>query len=148
MNAFAKGESEDDALIQTASELTIQYASQSKVEEAPRDHELLSHFATVAVGQLSNDALLLEREGMNDKAVKMMGEILDEFGRYLPAPTLSRYNDLTRRMEHGLNEFDRNQPAGIITCLRSIAIPINPARAGFTRMSEPVGEQDLNHPEN
>lgn len=107
MNALAKGFNEDDEPIQAAGELSLQYASQSKTEESPRDRELLSHFATVAVGQLSNSALLLEREGMNDKAVKLMGEILDEFGRYLPAPTLSRYSDLTRRMEHGLNEFDR-----------------------------------------
>lgn len=107
MNALVKGINEEDSLIQAAGELSLQYASQSKVDEAPRDRELLSHFATVAVGQLSNEALLLERQGMNDEAVKVMEKILGEFGQYLPAPTLGRYSDLTRNMEHGLNEYDR-----------------------------------------
>lgn len=107
MNALVKGLNESDKLIQTAGELSMQYASQSKADEAPRDRELLSHFATVAVGQLSTEALKLERKGMNEEAIKLMGRILDEFGQYLPAPTLNRYSDLTKCMEHGLNEFDR-----------------------------------------
>ncbi len=107
MNALARGLNEDDMIIQEAAELSLQYAAQSKADQAPRDRELLTHFATVAVGQLSNEAMKLEREGLTDKALKMMGKILEEYGQYLPAPTLSRYNDLTLRMEHGLNELDR-----------------------------------------
>lgn len=117
MNALARGLNEDDMIVQEAAELSLQYAAQSKADQAPRDRELLTHFATVAVGQLSNEAMKLEREGLTDKALKMMGKILEEYGQYLPAPTLSRYNDLTLRMKHGLNELDRkltNQDAYLL----------------------------------
>lgn len=111
MNTIALGLDEEDRQFQVAEEISLQYASADKVAaaEATRDVDLATRFATVAMGQFSNQALKLEREGRFEEAGKLMDKLMLEYGGNMPAPTRDRYERVRREVREGLDEPRRKE---------------------------------------
>jgi len=109
MTGLVHGQDEDDKPFQASCELTLQYASVDKVAlaEASRNESLVRRFATVMVGQISNQALQLERDGKRQEAGKIMERMMLDYSDQLPEATRQRYEQISREISLGLNEMSR-----------------------------------------
>jgi len=100
-------ENEDGEKSNDLGELTLQYATQAKVEAAKKDADLMRRYSAVETGQRMNEALKLERAGRRKEAQQMMHRTLDEYGPNMPAATRDRYRDVADRIDRGLQEPER-----------------------------------------
>ncbi len=109
MTGLVHGQDEENKPFQVSCELTLQYASVDKVAlaEASRNEALVSRFATVMVGQISNQALQLERDGKRQEAGKIMERMMLDYSDHLPAATRQRYEQISHEISLGLNEMSR-----------------------------------------
>lgn len=109
MNVMVSGQDEENRPFQKAGDVTLQYASPDKVAQAEtnRDGDMVTRFSSVAVGQYSNEAYKLERQGKYDEAGKLMDRLMAEHGASLPIPTRERYERIRREVREGLEESQR-----------------------------------------
>ena len=107
MGMLMTGTGESGEALQSLNVLHLTRAPEEEVNKQPLDMDLLSHFASVAVGQLSNEALKLERAGRRDEAKQLMDRVMGKFEQILPSATASRYRQMTNEINEGFSEQDR-----------------------------------------
>lgn len=109
MTGLVYGQDEENKPFQMSCELTLQYASADKVAvaEASRNESMVTRFASVMVGQISNQALQLEREGKRQEAGKLMECMMMEYADQLPDKTRKRYKQISNEISLGLDEMSR-----------------------------------------
>jgi Ca-activated chloride channel family protein len=87
--------------------LTMMYADDALVDQAPLDREMLSRFAVVEVAEAANAALKLERMGRRSEARNALAQSIDEREEYLNRESSAYYKDMSARMALGMDEMDR-----------------------------------------
>lgn len=104
---FGKGET--GQLCEGQAEVGFEYTELAKAEAAPRKRELLERFAVVELAETANEALKLERHGMNDEANTLLNQSINANRPYLDPTVAGDYQRLSERMKHGMIEADRKQ---------------------------------------
>ena len=72
MNLVIRGMDEDGNAFTFTYNLALRYVPQVEADAAVRDADLGARFATVAAGQMRNQALILERRGRREEAYQVM----------------------------------------------------------------------------
>lgn len=103
--ALARGE--DDEILTASAQLAFTRESAAAVRAAARDQQLLNRFALVYIADVASRALKLEREGLRAEARQLLEPAVLEFGAYLDETKARYYRDLSERLRHGLDEFER-----------------------------------------
>jgi Ca-activated chloride channel family protein len=98
---------EDGETYRQRAELALQYASQAESEAAPRRQDVLQRYAGVDLADTAGEALKLERAGERDKASRLLSLSLDNNRQFADPAKVKEYEDMSRRMKHGMDEFDR-----------------------------------------
>jgi Ca-activated chloride channel homolog len=107
MNLVIRGVDEEGTAFSITNNLALRYASQPEADAAVRDADLSARFATVAAGQLRNQALILEREGRREEAFQVMDKMMNEFGPALPAFMRQRHASTHKDIRSGFDENRR-----------------------------------------
>ena len=89
--------------------LAFTYADPAALAAAPRRQDVLERFSVVDLAETANKALKLERAGQREQAAHLLKRSIDE-NRIAAAPAVvEHYEQLSDRMEVGMDETDRKQ---------------------------------------
>lgn len=105
VRVFAQGE--DGEAYEDRAEMVFKYASQTESETAPRRQDVLQRYAGVDLADTAGEALKLERSGERDKASRLLSQSIDVNRPYADPAKVKEYEDMSRRMKHGMDESDR-----------------------------------------
>ena len=106
-NASVEAASPEGERLQASSQLVLQYASRQEVENAEPDRDLLGMFASVLLGHVTREAILLERRHEYVKAEKVLQSTLERYGSYAPESIRIQYMQLKEQIRFGLDERSR-----------------------------------------
>ena len=109
VKAKVLGKGETGQLYEDQTEVTFEYTEQDKAEAAPRKRDILERFALVELAEIANEALKLERKGMNARATDLLMRSIEDHEPYLDPTVAGEYQRLSERMKHGMIEADRKQ---------------------------------------
>jgi len=90
-----------------SAEIEFKYAHKKTVNKAVRDQGLLERSSQVRVAEAVNESLKLERKGKRKEASRNLKIAMEAASPYMPAAQLEKYDQMSQRMEHGLEENDR-----------------------------------------
>lgn len=107
MNVRMTGRGESDEALESLNVLHLTRASEDEVNRQPIDMSVLQAFASVAVGEIANEALKLERAGRRDEARQLMERTMHRYGPAMPASTRDRYTTMRDEIGLGLDESSR-----------------------------------------
>ena len=87
-------------------EVMLRYADTAEVAlaEEKRDQDMVTRYSSVVVGQVTNQALKLERAGKFAEAGNMMDMLMLEHETSLPISTRERYQRIRSEIREGLDE--------------------------------------------
>jgi Ca-activated chloride channel homolog len=105
--ASVTGKGENGVELQAEAEVVFRYASQEEAASEPKRQDVLQRFAVVDLADAATEALKLERMGQNDQAGRRVRQALAAHQDHTDPSEASRYEQMARRMEHGMNELDR-----------------------------------------
>lgn len=103
----AMGRGAGGELFESAAAIKFQYAEDEEVRSATREKMLLERAALVRVAEAANQSLKLEREGSREKAYQGLMQAIEACRSTLKAEEMERYEQMARRMRHGMDETDR-----------------------------------------
>jgi Ca-activated chloride channel family protein len=107
LNMVIRGMDEDGDEFNFTYNLALRYVPQIEADAAVRDADLDARFATVAAGQMRNQALILERQGRREEAFQVMDKMMNEFGPSLPAFMRQRHASTHQDIRSGFDETRR-----------------------------------------
>lgn len=105
VSATALGEGEKT--LEAEARISLHYATQVEAEAVIQKVDVMERFSLVEVADRVTEALKLERAGQGAKASQMLKTSLESSAPYLPAPMVADYQDLSARMNRGLDEDTR-----------------------------------------
>jgi Ca-activated chloride channel family protein len=89
--------------------VSFRYAAAELLAAAPRNREVMLHFALVNLAEVANQAVKLERHGEREQASRLLQQAIEENREYLDPLELERYERMAERMQRGMEEYDRKQ---------------------------------------
>lgn len=104
---FSKGEA--GQICEDQAEVTYEYTDADKAMAAPKNREVMERYALVELAETTNEALKLERQGLNEQATDMLSQSIASNQPYLNPSVAEDYQRLSRRMKRGMLESDRKQ---------------------------------------
>ncbi len=104
MTVTIAGIGESGETLRSLNVLHLTRASDEEVNRQPIDLDLLTRFSSVAIGQISNEALKLERAGRRDEARQLMDRAMNKYSQHMPQVTRDRYDGLRLHISEGLEE--------------------------------------------
>jgi Ca-activated chloride channel family protein len=104
---FCKGEA--DQICEDQAEVTFEYTDTDTAAAAPRNREVMERYALVELAESANEALKLERQGLNERANELLSQSIASNQPYLNPAVASDYERLSQRMKRGMVESDRKQ---------------------------------------
>ena len=93
--------------LSASAQVTFKYAPRTQVAAAPVRQEVMQRYSQVEMADSVTEALKLERAGQRQEASQLIGQNLAAAAPYLPQAEQARYEQLSERMEHGLDEKSR-----------------------------------------
>lgn len=103
IKAGVTGIDEDGKLMKTNETISFEYADRELVLNERVNLEVMYSAASVFMAQAAREAHLLERRGRFKEAQSLLNAALAEYGRYLSRADQARYQDISQRIEFGLN---------------------------------------------
>ena len=107
VTGLASGRGEQGQPLSATAQVTFKYAARTQVAAAPVRQEVMQRFSQVEMADSATEALKLERAGHRQEASQLIGQNLAAAAPYLPQAEQARYEQLSERMEHGLDEKSR-----------------------------------------
>lgn len=103
------GQDNNGQVVEAQASFTLQFASQLDVQSAPVDRELMERFSKVDLADSASEALKLERMGQREAASRIVRQSVNANRPYVSAQESVKYQDMSDRMERGMDEADRKR---------------------------------------
>jgi len=88
-------------------QISFRYADDAEVDATEVNLELMQRYARVDVAEAASEALRMERMGKGIQGGAILEQRMIQNAPFLTKDDSSTYSDMTRRIQHGMDEADR-----------------------------------------